>query len=267
MSHRTNVAWKESNVIYEYDGSYDGLMCCVFEAFVQKELPLDICPGEPEQLCLAAVKIIETEPEKAERVKASIPKRISLQAKDLVQRAFLTCMEQKEKGILEFLRLGFRYGPSVMNRLADPAVHALFRAVQHLNNEAHLLTGFTRFSVLNGILVSVIGPKNTVLPILQPHFCSRYPNEQFMIYDSVHGMALVHKPGHTAIIPVDEFVMSAPDEEEQKYRELWKLFYDTIAVEGRYNPKCRMSHMPKRYWDYMTEFQQPSAHTLPVKRK
>ena len=43
--------------------------------------------------------------------------------------------------------------------------------------------------------------------------------------------------------------------EELAYRKLWRTFYDTIAIEGRRNPKCRMTNMPKRYWAMMTEFQ------------
>ena len=29
---------------------------------------------------------------------------------------------------------------------------------------------------------------------------------------------------------------------------------DAIAIKERYNPRCRMGHMPKRYWANMTEF-------------
>ena len=38
-------------------------------------------------------------------------------------------------------------------------------------------------------------------------------------------------------------------------RELWKLFFKTIEIEGRHNPRCQMTMMPKRYWGCMTEFQ------------
>ena len=31
--------------------------------------------------------------------------------------------------------------------------------------------------------------------------------------------------------------------------------YQTIAIPARHNPKCRMSHMPKRYWDNLPEMQ------------
>lgn len=30
--------------------------------------------------------------------------------------------------------------------------------------------------------------------------------------------------------------LTEPDAEERKYRALWRLFYDTIEVEGRHNP-------------------------------
>ena len=55
--------------------------------------------------------------------------------------------------------------------------------------------------------------------------------------------------------------MAPPDETEAKYRLLWKRFYDTIAIRERENPRCRMTHMPKRYWGTMTEFQDASYFT------
>ena len=102
-------------------------------------------------------------------------------------------------------------------------------------------------------MTAVIEPKNFVLPLIAPHFCDRYPNETFFIYDESHGAALVSAPGKHAIIPVDGYERPEAGEEERKFRALWKLFYDTIAIEGRYNPKCRMTHMQKRYWKHMTE--------------
>ena len=52
--------------------------------------------------------------------------------------------------------------------------------------------------------------------------------------------------------------MAAPGEEEAQYRRLWKRFYDTVEIRERHNPKLRQTHMPKRYWDTMTEFQDES---------
>lgn len=250
-----------STVIYRYDGSFDGLMCCVFESYEKKEIPSQILAPDAAQTSLFPEKEILTDPKKAERVLVSIPKKMGNAAFDSVRRAFLTCLPQKERYILLFLRLGYRHGPSVMNMLADDTVNTLFKAVKYLNNEAHLHLEFLRFSDFNGALVAEIEPNNYVLPLITRHFCERFPEERFFIHDRTHGMALVYQPHHYAIIPVDALEMPEPDEQEEHYRELWRLFYKTIEIQQRHNPKCRMTHMPKRYWKYMTEFQKPRKRT------
>lgn len=247
----------QSSVVYLYDGSFEGLLSCVFESFSLREIPANILFQETEQIPLNPVRQIETNLFHAERVARSISKKISPEAEELIRLSFLTCLPDKEILILRFFYLGYQYRRSVLDRLTDDTVNALFKGVKHLRNEVHLLKGFIRFSIHNNILLSVINPKNFILPLLKDHFCQRYPNEAFMIYDQGHGMALVYRPFESAIIPIDQFEMAEPDEEEAAYQNLWKLFYDTIAIEGRYNPKCRMSHMPKRYWKYMTEFTVP----------
>ncbi len=243
-----------SNLIYTYDGSFDGLMCCVFESYDKDEIPSDIVSVNSPEITFLPVKEIETDLHKSKRVLASIPGKIGTSAFDFIRNAFLTCIPQKELHILLFLRLGYKHGQSVMTMLANDTVDILSKAVRHLKNESHLLTGFIRFSVMSGVLVSEIEPKNFVLPLLTQHFCERYPEERFMIYDVTHGAALIYQPYKAKIIPIEDFQMPDPDEDEQFFRELWKLFYNTIEVQGRHNEKCRMSHMPKRYWKYMTEF-------------
>ena len=42
---------------------------------------------------------------------------------------------------------------------------------------------------------------------------------------------------------------------EDEYRELWKVFFNTIGIESRYNPKCQQNHMPEWYRRNMTEFE------------
>ena len=237
-------------LVYRYDGSFEGLLCCIFESFVHKEHPVDILSQEEAQGLLYPERWIETDEAHADRVFISLRRKISAEASRLVQEGFLTCAPQKELMLYRYVCLGYRYGAAVTNMLTNNAVN---KAVQHLGNEAHLLKGFIRFSEHAGALTSVITPKNWVLPLLQPHFCDRYPQENFLIYDATHRSALLSQRGEWAIAPLDSFEPPPPDLKEAAFRALWKRFYDTIAIEGRYNPRCRMSHMPKRYWGNMTE--------------
>lgn len=245
---------KNSNIIYHYDGSFEGLLCCVFESYDKNEIPADITLNDALESTFFPIKEISTDPQRAKRVLVSIPKKIGLSALEFIQYAFLTCISKKELYILLFLRIGYSNGPSVMSMLSNDIVNILFKAVKNINNESHLLKGFIRFSVVNNALVSEIEPKNYVLPLLRQHFCERYPEEQFLIYDKAHSMALIYEPHKSAIIPMEALKLPELDEEERHFQDLWQLYYKTIEIEGRHNPKCRMSHMPKRYWTYMTEF-------------
>lgn len=243
-----------ANVVYSYDGTLEGLLCCVFESFLCKETPQNIVPPDVPQLTLLPMKTISTDPEKAQRVARSLPIKMGQEAADQFNLCYLTCLENKEMVMLEFLQQGFQYGPAVLDRLTDDTVHTINHAVGRLTGESHLLKGFIRFSVYDNMLVSIIHPKNIVIPLLQEHFCDRFANECFMIYDENHGMGLVYRPYEWRVIPIDDLTLNQPDEEELRYQELWRKYYDTIAIKARNNPRCRMSHMPKRYWDYMTEF-------------
>lgn len=240
---------------YRYDGSWDGLLCCLFETYLAKEMPHEIFSHEELQQTLYPAREIVTDPAKAKRVRAAIPAKISKAADTLAKDAFLTCLPQKEVWILRFLRLGFRHGAKVMGMLADPAVNTLNKAVLHLHHESHQYTGFVRFTVSGGALWAVIEPKNQVLPLLARHFCERFSNEAFLIYDKTHDMALVYQAGRHEILPLLAFEPPEPDETEQKYRDLWRSFYDAISIRERENLRGRMSHMQKRYWKHMTEMQ------------
>ncbi len=248
MSHRTDL-------IYRYDGSFDGLLCCVFRAVYQKESPLAMWPEDRDQTTLLETVTVDTEPDKAQRVYRSIPLKMGSDSLRVIQWCFLSDLEDKEVAILAFLRLGYRLGSRVTRLLTEPNVHKVITAARNVANEAHLLKGFTRFSQHGGALTAQIEPKNDVLPILARHFQARMPGESFLIYDRTHRMALMCSGGCSQIFPLESLEQPRADTEEQLYRTLWTRFYDTVSIESRYNPRCRMSHMPKRYWAMMTEFQ------------
>ena len=244
-----------TDLIYRYDGTFDGLLSCVFESFVRKERPGSIQGPDCTQFSLFSTRMIATDPERALRVRAGISQKISPEALGFTLNAFRTCLNDRETCILDFLRLGFRVGPRVMERFSEPSLNRLYRAVCSLQEEAHLLTGLIRFSDSNGALSSVIDPKNDVLPLIMPHFLERFPGERFLIFDRTHRRALLGVQGRGRIIPLEQLEQPEADEDERMYRSLWQTYYDTIAVEGRENPVCRQTHMPKRFWNNLTEFQ------------
>ena len=243
-----------AEMVYYYDGSFEGFLCCIFESYANKEVLTAIYRDEDAVPTLFDSRIISTDAAHAARVLRKVIKT-SPYAAGLLQRGFLTCLEDKELHLYRLVVKLLREGPSFLRNFSDETLYPVACAVRHLNGEAHLLKGFVRFSEFGGILGSEIEPKNRVLPLLRAHFCARYREDRFFIYDRTHKEALFYAGGKALIRPLEDFQMAPPDEQEANYRLLWKRFYDTIAIKERENPKLRMTHMPKRYWNTMTEFQ------------
>lgn len=239
---------------FRYDGTMEGWLCCVFETYRLKAMPQQIIGPEGQELSLFGCRQVETVEAHADRVRRGIREKLGEGFWLTLRHLFCTCLPDRELVMLDLTCRGFRYGPLILQVEGDPVVAKARKALTRLFSESHLLKGFIRFSVQSGVLVTTIGPKNFVLPYLAAHFRHRFPEERFLIYDEIHRMALVYRPHETAIVPMEDFRPERPDEAELACRRLWRLFYDTIEIKPRHNPKCRQTHMPKRYWKYMTEF-------------
>jgi probable DNA metabolism protein len=256
MPYRTDIA-------YLYDGSFDGLMCCVFESYAKKELPEFIFTPEEEQITLYEIREIECSQETSSRVISAVKGKISSNALEFIKKAFYTALPGKELHILKFLRKGFREGGKILDMLTDDTVSVLSKAVSYLGRESELYRGFVRFSEIGGVLVSVIEPKNFVLPFLADHFCDRLPEETYVIYDKTHSAMLLGEKGKSRLGYVQDFEPGEADIKEKGFRRLWQSFYEAIGIQERYNPGCRISHMPKRYWPQLTEFRDRETAPLP----
>lgn len=255
-----------SDVVYYYDGSFYGFLSGVFDAFDLKEEPaLFLSQEEEEQPLLFDSHFVETDPQKARRVLRGVQRTLGSRGVNIVREGFLTRLPQREYLLLKFLRQGFQEGPRILAQQTREPLCTLLSAIQKAKNEAHLLCGFVRFERCEtGVYVSRIRPKNQVLPLISGHFCRRFSDQPFLIWDITHHMALLHQPGkRPQVLPLECLDMPAPSPEEEEIQNMWRAFYNTLAIPARENPRCRMTHMPKRYWAMMTEFQKDWDTALP----
>ena len=59
---------RQGEEVYRYDGTWQGFLCCVFECFERRELPVGICGGEVAQQSLYPPRRIVTNPERGRPV-------------------------------------------------------------------------------------------------------------------------------------------------------------------------------------------------------
>ena len=104
------MAWEE--VIYQYDSSFDGFLCCVFDSYTHKEFPTAFYGDE--ECCVLSfypVRTVITDTAHARRVYLSLCKR-SERAAELIRRAFLTCMEERSAGSMPSSASSIGRGPA-----------------------------------------------------------------------------------------------------------------------------------------------------------
>ena len=144
--------------------------------------------------------------------------------------------------------------------LKDPDVYEVFRMNRQVANEAHLLTGFLRFSELPvGLLAAVMGPENHVLSLVADHFAERMSGERWLILDQNRGSAALHEPGYGFVLLPQlpkqwRDSLSGLKGKEGEYEELWRIFHSAVSIRERENRACQNSHLPLRFRSYMTEF-------------
>ncbi len=247
---------RERDVIYWYDGSFEGFLNCVFESYASHEIPWDIWYYATRQTSLFPGVTIETDMTKAQRVLKSIREKLGQRVYYMVVRGFLNGEEGKEIKLLRFLRLMYAKGPGAAYQNGTPEVADVLELARAVATEACQYRQFIRFEEREGMLGAVISPKHYVLPLLRAHFCDRMPDEDFLIYDNQHYIALVRRGREIHYTRFEDgYLMASPEEREESYQKLWKSFYKALTIEERRNEKLRMQHCPKRFWENMTEMQ------------
>lgn len=248
--------------VYVCEDSFDGILCGVYDAWMSRKghdhVRIEI-EGREEMELFCQYEPVTVTPEKTEKVIRAIRGKISEAVYKKVYLASLSQDAGRADKIYRFLIDGFRYGAPVLEMLHLPSVFEVFRLCRFVLNESHLLKEFTRFSrTREGLLVSRIGPKNDVLPVLALHFSDRLPSEDWMIYDEGRKRAVFHPAEEDwVLLHMGEGEWREDldwETDEEEYRALWKMFCATIAIPERKNYICQRGHLPLRYRPYMTEF-------------
>lgn len=242
-------------LVYVYDGSFEGLLTAVFEAYYRKQ--------EPERLeqksclqygLLEEYVYIETDETKFKRVYASIKDKISEEALEWVYHVYLSDDMQAGTFIYEYLKLGWRMGRSVNLHLSDDRVLRVYKIYQRVAFEVHRMMGFVRFKLAEGsIYYAPVSPDNNIIELLAPHFSERLADQKWILHDVKRGIAVLYNTRDWIITEFEHENVIRLDKSESDYQKLWKDFFNTIGISSRVNPKLQKQLMPQRYWKHLTE--------------
>lgn len=241
-------------VDYLYDGSFEGLLTCIYHHYYRDRASGIFHEKSYQQTMLGGFFKVDTDREKAARVYEAIEKKISPYDLRRVYKAFLCEEENKEYMILQYVVMGFKVGSSISMLHGNPVVFAVQAMEKKINVEKERMLQFVRFSVLsNNVLYAEIEPDHDVTELIAEHFCDRYKNDPFIIRDVKRNKALVAYQKKWYITDFSEKELPALSDDERQYQRLWKQYFENIAIMERKNSRCQRNFMPQRYWKHLTE--------------
>jgi probable DNA metabolism protein len=240
---------------YIYDGTFEGLLTCIYEAYYRRETPDHILGDyELQQDLLSCCIHIDTDKGKADKVLDSIRKKISGDALDHAFHAYLSEIDDIEVWIYRYLRLGWKVGSSVDSYLWEDAVSVVHAASRKTEWESHRMVGMIRFRELQGgIFYAPIGPDHNIVSLVAPHFAERLSDQPWMIHDVKRDIAAIYNKRDWTIAVIRQKKALPLHGDELEFQRLWKQYFQSIAISGRRNPKLQRQHMPSRYWRYLVE--------------
>lgn len=253
--------------IYQCEDTVNGILSAVYEAGISGygHKYIRIQPqilGEAENFELFAEYVpVITEEEKVLSVMKAVKQKISWKAYSFMMSAVLSDCPDRGDAVYQFVTYGFSMGAKVCDALQIPCVKRIFEISRAVKNEAHFMEEFLRFQEVQkepALLLAVIEPKNKVLSLITDHFADRFPEEWFIIYDKTHDEAVFHYKGgdwELRLLSEEEAAkLNELSEQQEKYVELWQVFFHSIAIEERQNEKLQRNMFRLHYRKHVTEF-------------
>ena len=255
--------------VYIFDGTMDGLLTAVFDAYALKEQPEELLKsGDALPLFCDHTYQVTTDEEKAQRVWTGLEKKLEREALKLISVSWLSELRELNTPLFHYIYKVFQQG-DISRNFADPDVLSVTNIARKVLHEQLRMKQFIRFQkAKDGTYLAVVSPDHNVLPIITDHFSDRFNDQPWLIYDA-HRHYGFYYDGHAAPIRItfenefavpfslengklNEDILSSDD---QLLQDLWRTYFKAICIKERMNPRKQLKDMPRRYWKYMTEKQ------------
>jgi probable DNA metabolism protein len=247
-----------------YDTSFTGLLTAIFEVYERHCTEARIVRSDRLEAMVFFENLeVQTDKEKAERVWKGLKTKLSADSIRNIYWSFLSELPGIENTILEFARYVFGSPENIEDNFGNASVLTLAQTARKVGREKHRFEAFVRFEkIAQGRFYSAIEPDFNVLPLIIPHFKRRYPAQDWIIYDKKRNYGVSYEQASEVVSevvinfsekPADSLTLYDP--EEERARDLWRNYFDSVNIAARKNTRLHLRHIPKRYWKYLVEKQ------------
>lgn len=256
-------------MVFIFDGSYEGLLSCIFIIFKERIAPVAITTEDNYQFTLLdSIRRIDTNEAWATRVCEGIDRRTDSPASALIYKIFLSELPSSEMLVYHIVQSIIQQGDkTILENFANPFILRAAQIEKMIHREVHRMHAFVRFQESrDGLYCAVIDPDFNVLPLIGDHFERRYADQSWVIFDNRRNYGLYYDQLNMSYVRSDDQIIAQnhhlfqmngiqdiQDIKEKGYQSLWKNYFHAVNINERNNPKLHLRHMPRRYWKYLIE--------------
>lgn len=246
-----------------YDGSLEGFLTAVFEAYERREPSYRILKatnftGDLFGSCIT----VDTEKERAARVWKGLKKRLTQTGIEYLACASLSELPEADALMLGFIQHVFEVQRNVERDFSNDTVMRIAQVARMVHRERHRMKAFIRFQLTSdGIYYAGIEPDFNVIPLIIKHFRNRYADQRWLIYDIKRKYGVYYDLQSTETVTLDfadghkhgRDISVSLDEKERFYQRLWQDYFRSVNIAMRKNTRLHLRHVPTRYWKFLTE--------------
>lgn len=245
-----------------YDGSFEGLLTCVFIIFEERLTDFTI-----QKKVEATVELfgdnetVYTDYQKADRVWTGFKKKSTKFQQQQVLKVFLSEIKGMEITLTTYFIDLFNQNKYSGSDFSNPTVLKISQVAKMVSREKHRMEAFVRFQqTRDNEYVAYVEPDFNVLPLISAHFKDRYADQKWLIYDMKRLYGIHYDLKEVKLVTIDlltkpqnKIKKSVLSDAELDYQKLWSTYFEKVNIASRKNTKLHVQHIPLRYWKYLTE--------------
>lgn len=248
--------------IYSCEADLVSMLTCIYVAWASglghRNVELRLEPIEQYTLFDEYVHV-DADYQKAQSVTDSVKRKISPYFYSQLSYNAMSYEADVLDNMYRVMILGFAYGPEVLKRYEFRDIMRFSEIHTRLGKEACHFKEFLRFhQIREDLYIAHVEPKSRIIWALSEDFTDRMPSENWMIVDDTHKIAAVHQKNEESYfqkLSEDEYDrLLLTEKQNDEFTDLWKLFFETIAIKERANAKCQRNLFPVWKRKHAVEF-------------
>jgi len=215
--------------ILVYDGSFEGLMCCIFTLYEQKIPVFRLArAGEPLGELFAQTIQVKSNKAQAQRVWSGIKRKSSNISLERIELAYLSEIRGEDHTIIRYVQYLIDSKKNIEDNLSHPVVQRLNDVVKMLHREKQVVKEKIRFQTLvNDIKYNIIEPNYNILPLLKEYLLQKYAKQKWIVYDIRRNKGLFYNLQEIKDIQLD---LPTKNPEENMFQEEEKVLQKLIEL-------------------------------------